>query len=593
MRRKSPRPSPHLHSKEDKVSQNPKEYWLLGRKLDVDALLARLENIANASLGWHGVVAGQAVASAIFEQFDLPLEPVYNDIDIFVEDNTGFGQRFVLRNAVLSTIAPQVSDVIQGSYGELFLARRAAYKVISTRRKGMLNYVYYEQPTGGVMDLIGTFDMNAVQVGIDLSRRQVYFTDAFHAFLNTRQLEIANASTPLASLIRYHKKKGELKAYGDDEFAAAVALACINAHNAGTFETGAVIAFGKPTLDKFFKLPDQKVITDRFEIRERGRALGEYATYSMAPKATSHCYNIKQLSNVPIFNQFFNEYESSLRESRPYHIGIDVPLLLKLANNKKKVRQIQRLYQNVGKHGRPYLAEAVLLRPELFARWDGNEKQAKAVLKELQRHEELVSMHTLPSFRSQYAVTEAMKSIMRKEEYGNMLPPHVGKELYRNKHRNLRTSELMHAAKHEARKQYDSLKKLNAPEELVGRRQIGDVCIKELSDGISLHQRGEEEHHCVASYASQVANGESVILQLDNGKRSQSATMELRKHADKDGKTVWVIAQTMHAMNNPVDGELAEKYKAAVKEVFPQPIVEKTAATTPQAQEPDFMEIPF
>lgn len=85
-------------------------------------------------------VAGQAVASALFDLVGDGSCVVYNDIDAFVLTN---GSRLETRNKRLrlATLDYEVIEPFQSQYGALVASATSIYAVHSTERDGMLNTV--------------------------------------------------------------------------------------------------------------------------------------------------------------------------------------------------------------------------------------------------------------------------------------------------------------------------------------------------------------------------------------------------------------------------------------------------------------------
>jgi hypothetical protein len=173
-------------------------------------------------------VAGQAVASAISELFGDGWGVMYNDVDVFRhycrldEDAERREKRESLR--VLDTVRFTALEVEIGNWTpytamrEIAINRREKYTVVKTSRDEMVNTVYYDHGRAKAdASFLSTFDINAGQVGVDITSRQLVWTPEFERYRATRQLEIVTLHTPYQSLIRYFKKREELEGtYGND-----------------------------------------------------------------------------------------------------------------------------------------------------------------------------------------------------------------------------------------------------------------------------------------------------------------------------------------------------------------------------------------
>jgi hypothetical protein len=199
-------------------------------RLDAGMGQAVLDHLARfADFPADGLVAGQAVASALSELFGDGWGVAYNDVDVFRhyhklgEDETRRKHREARR--VVSTVNFTALELDTDEWNPYMFLRRVSvsqqskYSVVKTMRDDMLNTVYYERGyAAGDESFLSTFDINAGQVGVDITSRRLMWTREFQRYLRTRQLEIVTLHTPYQSLIRYFKKREELEGtYGNDE----------------------------------------------------------------------------------------------------------------------------------------------------------------------------------------------------------------------------------------------------------------------------------------------------------------------------------------------------------------------------------------
>jgi hypothetical protein len=177
-----------------------------------------------------GIVAGQAVASAIDELLGTG-PAVYNDIDVFLEDDdwaTLTGELFPTGLAKKELLASRFSyrdqpNLRPDDYAMAFhISSRTLYHVIKAERDRLLNLVLvkYAASTEGSRGqrLVEAFDLNSVQVGIDLKTGELAYTPQFEEFFVGRELRIVSLFTPFQSLLRYFKKRQEMPGtYGNDD----------------------------------------------------------------------------------------------------------------------------------------------------------------------------------------------------------------------------------------------------------------------------------------------------------------------------------------------------------------------------------------
>lgn len=189
-----------------------------------DAILNRLRDFTD--LPTSGYVAGQAVASAVSELFGDGRAVQYNDVDVFREatpedfasrsqghPDTPPRRKTAIRRCDFSTLELQRTQ-----YHDISETTVKRYQVLGTKRQGMLNEVLCAFSEHDHLKFLETFDLNCVQVGVDLASKQLFWTPEFDLFTKTRQLDVVTLHTPFHSLIRYFKKKQELGGvYGNDE----------------------------------------------------------------------------------------------------------------------------------------------------------------------------------------------------------------------------------------------------------------------------------------------------------------------------------------------------------------------------------------
>ena len=197
-------------------------------------VLARLKQMA--MLPEHGVVAGQSVASLVYEELGLPISGALNDIDVFVSHRLPAEKRGVVytNDGSAKQIKPRKSSFTQWKSmtshqkqvhvdtddGEDYkflniIGQRGSISVLRTYRCDLVNYTLVQgegMGPGGFVNvqvgqgLVNGFDLNCVAVGIDLYTGRLVCTDNFIEFLNTHQLKPQSYHTPGYTLIRLAKK---------------------------------------------------------------------------------------------------------------------------------------------------------------------------------------------------------------------------------------------------------------------------------------------------------------------------------------------------------------------------------------------------
>lgn len=239
-------------------------------KLDTSGLHAGLGEKVLRVLDKHqtlpswGMLAGQAVSSALDEVLGLG-DPVYNDIDWFVSDKQweptggGYFKGYVAPDYKSRRVSRQVrystmEEVYTDSYERtLCVAERHLYSVAHACEDGLLNKVAVSwaydpvKTRNRALDLIRVFDINSVQVGVDLASGLLTWTPAYEEFLRSRQLKLLSTFTPVQSLLRFLKKTGELKnVYANKELALDLVTQMVRANEGlGVLRAARVAAFAE------------------------------------------------------------------------------------------------------------------------------------------------------------------------------------------------------------------------------------------------------------------------------------------------------------------------------------------------------------
>ena len=152
-------------------------------------------------------LGGGAVANTILKMCwggDYPI----NDLDIFFEQE-GYGIPHTLTTPI-RTDNLVIDDYIGLRYNSEF-----SYRITRVTNEGMLNLIQVSRVENrkDYSFILKGFDLNCCQVGIDLSKNELIYTDEFESFLETKQLDVTSMYTPAHTALRLLKKKDELNCY--------------------------------------------------------------------------------------------------------------------------------------------------------------------------------------------------------------------------------------------------------------------------------------------------------------------------------------------------------------------------------------------
>lgn len=162
----------------------------------------------------NGVLSGQAVASALMEVVGVGVGPM-KDLDWFVDYNdedVSYDGRLVRMSEIDFTLnRSSFSDGIS-----LNATCKRAYRLVNS---GMLpdtdiNVIYCakSEPRARVCarQVIQGFDLNCVEVGIDLDTKDLVWSESFQDFLYSKQIKVTRLLTPMHTALRLVKKQRAL-----------------------------------------------------------------------------------------------------------------------------------------------------------------------------------------------------------------------------------------------------------------------------------------------------------------------------------------------------------------------------------------------
>lgn len=546
-------------------------------------IIALIERRLNCVLPACGFLAGQSVASAIAELMGTG-GFVYNDADVFligdewghhVGETSDAASHRVNENrnkkvSATCSFSDRETCTFDDYRNSMGVASRSLYSVRATRVMGPLNYVliswFYDVElaraapsvvqSARLERLIGVFDINSTQVGIDLATHELTASEAFLQFLATNELRMTQLFTPTHSLLRYLRKKVELQAYGNDAAHLEMVLRRLRVEQGDRFEAQArLLDFSEGRV--YFREEHVAAINNA----DRSRASVQYETVGTgrycAPLAFGPKYFRMAKSQMSILESRFElvksskgalwmlsaKGESTLEDAMS--IGVTPAAQLKGAAS---VAKFWEGFLPASKHVRSRRERfsrvlAGVNHPNIVDQWlsaeallgnsyiDGLDSDSDAL-----RYQKLVNEHqevaeALLALPLQQQVTTARAIVKNFKDEG--FRPIWGLL------RGLRLSDILKLAdsreavrqlleRHAEQMGVQIQTKLPLPEAVNG------VTVKELVSGLELLEEGSRMSHCVGGYSSALRSGSSRIISLSAGpKATDCATVEWRFSTDR------------------------------------------------------------
>lgn len=173
----------------------------------------------------QGIMAGQAVASALYEVIGSPIQGRYKDLDVFraVDNVPGFGAEpsksgmgaNLNRSTFIGGKTSESSFIDQLKTGPF---SKNSYSILHSAEdpdNSMINNIFLFASNKNSIDIadtvIGSFDINAVQVAINPATQTVSWTQEFQDFLHDRQLKASWCGTPIHTSVRLLDKARDMQ----------------------------------------------------------------------------------------------------------------------------------------------------------------------------------------------------------------------------------------------------------------------------------------------------------------------------------------------------------------------------------------------
>jgi hypothetical protein len=224
-------------------------------------------------------LCGGVVANVLYHLYHKTEKPIINDVDFFIMESafnlsqepkgSGFKSHLSLKTDDLFSLFDATHNTIDKDGYDFVYQQEGGhrYHMIDERKDKLINWVgvsveNYDnngvfganKPNGSTPKtnkevILGGFDLNCTQAGLDISEGKIIYEEGFVEFLKTKQMIVTAPHTPMQTLIRLHKKVEELGCYCDMELESRFLLGAF-------FCDGVKQTIGDVTYEKYLKYKD-------------------------------------------------------------------------------------------------------------------------------------------------------------------------------------------------------------------------------------------------------------------------------------------------------------------------------------------------
>lgn len=547
-----------------------------GIKLKFDQLISVLKQRFDY-LPDTDLVAGQAVASAAYEILRLPIKGRYRDLDVFLFSCNG------PKYTTAATSLKKTHDRKSLSKG----TSKARIKINNYRRPvGIfskdeyyvtgacidskhphINYVFcevmnYPSRAGAITTILNGFDLNLVQIGIDMCTHTVYWTDAFAEFCASRRILVKYFGTPMHTLCRLHEKQATMALPADPESEAKLAsirqiMASYENYNNAVLPGN---LFSDYYRKRFEQLPPNVHEKWRVESVEVTRKNNTWTFYRINPRH-HQCRLANFISRYP--HVFLRAGKFDELPSGSFALLYDIFSGVK---SKDKEHQAVLLESLVSLYNESNLDAIRLVLYDCLARdrlSDMNPQSIKNYVRVASQHPEL-------------------REILIELETGTLIQALTLIKWLQKKNKNLIIGKLevgeiaIDEAVVKGRSfllnwYHDYLDKLDSDRvtPLFGTKIVNGIKFTEIVNHKELVLLGEREHHCVGGYWSQIESAELMVIELTSSLGRSTLGITAKKSSDRPHSAELKIKEHKSCNNTNPPQVHIEASETFIKEFAP------------------------
>lgn len=610
-------------------------------------VLKLLKSVTKTTLPDYGLLAGQAVCSALLYMKGQDSNININDLDIFIPIHTEESNLYAFephhaipRPSSTYSVVDRVDhngadrqkwrnnhykaldrssrrldhddyQEIESEAYRLFPEKKEnywrftessyqlGYKILSVFRRGLKNIIFTGKPRRSIADhkslfsfdmeamkVLKGFDLNCVQVGIDLRTGKIFYTPEFVGFLHSKQLRILQPYRPWHTIIRYYQKKDCHGYYGNDELAIAIVStfhdlrtphlmedlldlepdagfnpSSFYGHNI-TSSGGGIPRFGTGYIDKYKSIAN--LATNHFDLRIDNVSVNKKTDEKYLEKAQSLPDKTQLGSLSPRYSGVGSILGGSHRKSLQKQLGIKIlnyPAyarcnIVPIIENKfglygkrleKKRSSLISGAGRINSRKNPFMYSPFLnLITDKGDSFKGDiyQEGLQKVSDLLKDHRELVSRFSVMTLEDQIKAAKRM-AWLEKHQLNYAFHIISGNVLISNNDLiHLPTDELVDVIGTSYEKwKKEQLKKPALTKELFPETKLtGGIHAIELVHNSFLLEEGNSQRHCVGGYGRLVKQGHCRIISFRKTFNNR-VTMEVIWSSDQNGKGAWIIRQ--------------------------------------------------
>jgi len=551
-----------------------------------------------------GVLTGQAISTLLLEEINWkkyrkkPDKITINDIDVFQE-------RKINREVANPDGFAKEGNDIAIKYNKYDYINNTniinRYKILSSIKTEKINITTFEYKKeyydirgnentqiGRYKKVLETFDLNNVQVGIDLEKKELIYTQKFEEFIKTGELKVADFETPLHSSIRLVEKQQEHGLYCniERELSKLSIKYGLPEYSKWVFREEMANKYNKYSyiLNKYFDIKEVD-ISDKLEEGEVQKFRLWTLNKTMVFKESIQHYidDIEKMSYIcktttPVLENILEMLFYAKDNIKQNFIKMSEDLNILMLKTfpyqvEDKTKEINEYKYNFEEFKNWDNRETILMLNIMFSRMyksDIHMKNIKTIFRTIKDHRNMIYVYYhFKNFKDLYRVDRLLKKLSNKykremgkdyvigviESYEQDVIQEGSIEI-----QDMTDVEIENMI--ESKYQYTITANVEKKFDDINDREWN---ISNINTGKGLVKEGNELEHCVGGYAEKLYNNDNMIISIKNSIHNElNCTLEIEKN-DSDNNE-WYVRQIYFKKNIKVYANLKRYIYLKLKE---------------------------